>query len=71
MSKLNRIQQLAKNLLVDDRGQSTTEYILILAVVVMIAVKFKATFGNKLQSVVSNLGTQLDTATQDVGSSTN
>lgn len=68
MSKFNRITHLAKKLWVDDRGQSTTEYILILAVVVMIAVKFKATFGQKLQSVVTNLGGQLDSATSDVGS---
>jgi Flp pilus assembly pilin Flp len=68
MGKLTQIHQLAKKLWADDRGQSTTEYILILAVVVMIAVKFKSTFGNKLTSVVTNLGSQLDSATQDVGS---
>ena len=54
---------ILKNLWADDRGQSTTEYILILAVVVMIAVKFKNIFGGKLAGIVDKLGTQLDTAT--------
>jgi Flp pilus assembly pilin Flp len=54
---------ILKNLWADDRGQSTTEYILILAVVVMIAMKFKSTFGVKLGNIVEKLGTQLDSAT--------
>jgi Flp pilus assembly pilin Flp len=50
-------------LLKDESGQSTTEYILILAVVVMIAMKFKATFGSKLDAIIGTLGTSLDSAT--------
>jgi len=50
-------------LLKDESGQSTTEYILILAVVVMIAMKFKSTFGVKLDGIINTLGTNLDQAT--------
>lgn len=32
----------------DERGQSTTEYILILSVVVLVALKFKQKFGDTL-----------------------
>jgi Flp pilus assembly pilin Flp len=46
----------------DEKGQSTTEYILILSVVVLVALKFKNTFGNKLDSIVTNLGNQIDTS---------
>ncbi len=51
----------------DDQGQSTTEYILILSVVVMIAMKFKNTFQGKLEQITNNLGNQIDQATQDTG----
>lgn len=44
----------------DEEGQSTTEYILILAVVVMVAMKFKNTFQNKLEGAVEKLGTKID-----------
>jgi Flp pilus assembly pilin Flp len=51
-----------KNLWNDQRGQSTTEYILILSVVVMIAMKFKTVFGTKLDQIVTKLGGEIDTA---------
>jgi Flp pilus assembly pilin Flp len=63
MGMHTQMKQQLKRLWSDDQGQSTTEYILILAVVVMIAMKFKTTFGSKLNTVVDNLGTQLDSAT--------
>jgi Flp pilus assembly pilin Flp len=44
----------------DERGQSTTEYILILSVVVMIAIKFKTAFGSKIDSIVTKLGGDID-----------
>jgi Flp pilus assembly pilin Flp len=56
--------RLMIGLLKDESGQSTTEYILILAVVVMIAMKFKSTFGVKLDGIINTLGTNLDQATQ-------
>jgi Flp pilus assembly pilin Flp len=55
-----------KNLLLrfwkEDSGQSTAEYILILAVVVMIAMRFKAKFQDKLMTIVDQLGVNLDSA---------
>jgi pilus assembly protein Flp/PilA len=45
-----------KAFLRDERGQSTTEYILILSVVVMVAIKFKKTFQGKLEGIVDKLG---------------
>ncbi|NBU21441.1 Flp family type IVb pilin [bacterium] len=47
----------------DEQGQSTTEYILILAIVVMIAMKFRTTFQSKLTGILDNVGNQLDQAT--------
>jgi Flp pilus assembly pilin Flp len=49
-----------KAFLRDERGQSTTEYILILSVVVMVAMKFKQTFQGKLVSIVNKLGTDIE-----------
>jgi Flp pilus assembly pilin Flp len=46
----------------DDRGQSTTEYILILSVVVMVAIKFKTVFQGKLTSIVEKMGGQIEGA---------
>lgn len=56
-------QGFLKNLWSDERGQSTTEYILILAVVVMVAVKFKDVFRDKLMKVVDKLGGDIESAT--------
>ena len=53
------------NLLSDDRGQSTTEYILILAVVVMIAMKFKGIMQSNMSSMLGTLNTNLNAAVQD------
>lgn len=44
----------------DDQGQSTTEYILILSVVVMVAMKFKSTFQSKLSGILDNVSNQID-----------
>jgi hypothetical protein len=44
----------------DERGQSTSEYILILSVVVMIAMKFRQTFGDKLVGITSKVATGID-----------
>ena len=48
----------------DEQGQSTTEYILILAIVVMIAMRFRGIFQQKLEQLMQNVGGQLDKATQ-------
>lgn len=47
----------------DDRGQSTTEYILILAVVVMVAMKFRSAFQGKLEKAVESLGSKIEEGT--------
>lgn len=46
----------------DEEGQSTTEYILILSVVVMVALKFKSTFGSLLEKQVGSLGSKIEGA---------
>ena len=46
----------------DETGQSTTEYILILSVVVMIALKFKTTFSTQLNKIIGTVSTQIDSA---------
>ncbi len=51
----------------DDRGQSTTEYILILSVVVMIALKFKNTFSGLLDGIVTSLGANIQSAVSTNG----
>ena len=43
----------------DEEGQSTTEYILILAVVVMIAMKFKDKVGTLIGGRIERLSTDL------------
>jgi Flp pilus assembly pilin Flp len=55
-----RINPIWKRLWDDEAGQSTTEYILILSVVVMIAMKFKQTFQSKITSAVDKIGSQID-----------
>ena len=46
---------LTRSRLGDRKGQSTTEYILILAIVVMIATKLKTTLTTKVVGAVDNL----------------
>ena len=48
----------------DERGQATTEYILILSVVVMISLKFKTSISSKLGDIMKSTITQIDQATQ-------
>ena len=58
------LPKLLKDLWNDQTGQSTTEYILILSVVVMIAMKFKQEFQSRLTNIVGKLGTDIESATQ-------
>ncbi|MBU6376875.1 MAG: hypothetical protein KGQ59_12810 [Bdellovibrionales bacterium] len=46
----------------DEAGQSTTEYILILAVVVMIAMKFKGSMNKTMDKQMQNLDNTLNRA---------
>lgn len=60
------IRQIFTNFWRDERGQSTTEYILILAVIVMIAVKFKGELWNKVQGMINKFGEQADKAMEPI-----
>lgn len=54
--------ELIKNFIKDESGQTTTEYILILAVIVTIFMQFR----RKLTTMLSKVMKGLDTATDDV-----
>ena len=51
-----------KRLLNDEDGQSTTEYILMLAIVVMIIVKLKKQLGDQIQQVMGTVGNSMEEA---------
>lgn len=59
------MKDILKAFLKDDRGQSTTEYILILAVVVMVAMRFKSIFQQQLYSAMQQLGGNINQAMTD------
>jgi Flp pilus assembly pilin Flp len=59
----NRLIRSLSRFAKDESGQSTTEYILILSVVVMIAMKFRKTFESKLGGVLDKVGGDIDSAT--------
>ncbi len=44
----------------DEDGQSTTEYILILGVVVIIALKFKKGIGDKISNATDKIGGKIE-----------
>jgi Flp pilus assembly pilin Flp len=56
------MKRFFKQLWVDDRGQSTTEYILILAVVVMIAMKMKQELPKRVLGVLEKVTGDIDKA---------
>jgi Flp pilus assembly pilin Flp len=58
-------KRLANRFWQDERGQSTTEYILILSVVVMVAMKFKSTFMKQMDAAVNKFGSEMDQAMSD------
>lgn len=60
-------KRFLKALWVDDRGQSTTEYILILSVVVMVALKFKSTFQKQLTNLTTALDGKISNAMNEDG----
>lgn len=59
------MNKLIKRFWQDETGQSTTEYILILSVVVMVAMKFKTAFQSRLLSAVDKMGSQIEGAVGD------
>jgi len=56
------MRQYFKRLWTEDIGQSTTEYILILAVVVMVTMRFKTLFQSKLETLIGTVGNEIDQA---------
>lgn len=64
MRMLLQIRQHAKRFWADDRGQSTTEYILILAIVVMVAMKFKGIFLKQVGTALNTLDSEMNGALQ-------
>ena len=52
----------------DETGQSTTEYILILAVVVMITMKFKTMFEGQLTQAINSVSGSIQSAVSSNGS---
>lgn len=48
------------NYLKDDDGQTSTEYILLVAVVAMIVLKFKSTLKDKLDNVMNTVFSKVD-----------
>lgn len=59
------IQEQVLRFLRDEEGQSTTEYILILAVVVMIASKFRKEIGDQIAKVTTRVGNQISEQIQE------
>lgn len=57
-----RLRSSFSSFLKDESGQSTVEYILILAVVVMVAMKFKTTFQSKMTGITNDLGNKIEQA---------
>lgn len=57
-----------KRLLRDEAGQSMTEYILMLAIVVMIIVRLKGTLVPKLTDAMNNIGGSIDSTISQTSS---
>jgi len=62
------IKQLILSFLRDEEGQSTTEYILMLAVAVMIAMKFKSAILPKVDDMTKGIGNNIQSAIDSSGS---
>jgi pilus assembly protein Flp/PilA len=50
----------------DESGQTSTEYILLVAVVAMIVFKFKKTAGDRLDSITNGVFGKADTMVQGI-----
>lgn len=61
-----RLKTLFKQFIQDERGQSTTEYILILAIVVMIAMRFKEIIEDKIRTATEKVGSGIDGVLEDI-----
>lgn len=59
-SARRRFRALIRDFVSEEDGQSTIEYILILSVVVMIAIRFKKSFQTKMDGLVDNLNGEIN-----------
>lgn len=59
--------QFIRSLFLDESGQSTTEYILILSIVVMVALKFKRSFTSSLTGMIQTVDGQINSGISDQG----
>ena len=66
-SMKSKLIQIASRLWKDESGQTTTEYALILGVVVMIAMRFKSRIVNTLNSRIDTIGQNMDEVLRDEG----
>ncbi len=60
VTKWGFVRQKLNRFWSDESGQTTTEYMLILAVVFAIAMKFKSTIVNQIQGRMDRMGGQMD-----------
>jgi Flp pilus assembly pilin Flp len=67
-SRTSGAGRLLARLVREESGQSMTEYILILAMVLMIFSKLKGVFLGKIMNMVNNVGKDMDAASSDSGS---
>lgn len=63
---IKRLKKSAVQFISDESGQSTTEYILILALVVMIAMKVKTKLGSTLEGAVGTLDEKIQSGLGDI-----
>jgi Flp pilus assembly pilin Flp len=61
-----KLKLMLKQFIHDEEGQSTTEYILILAVVVMIAMRFRQKIASKIESAADQVGTNIEKTIGDM-----
>jgi len=54
------LKEMGIEIIRDQRGQSTTEYILILAIVVMIAMKFKDKFSTSIEKLTDKVTDEIE-----------
>lgn len=61
-----KLTVVTKEFLKDESGQTTTEYILILAVIVTIFIQFKGKLKKVLDKLLGGLDTATDSALEDI-----
>ena len=60
---MKKAQAFFKNFWKDEAAQGMVEYVLLLVIVVGLVVAFKGKLKEKVDGLIGNLGTQIDSAT--------